>query len=116
MSLGDRRDLKSWSGNCSGDRRARACICRVFQAMTMLANNDSAPEIAASYSLVRPRLAPMPPVWMARSRLCTDSPWLRLNALLASYPSDDMIAWPVSARVGDVKNNDSGLIEPIGLT
>jgi hypothetical protein len=24
-----------------------------------------------------------------------------------------MIAWPVSARVGDVKNNDPGLVEPL---
>ena len=37
----------------------------------------------------------------------------RLKALLAPYPSDGMIAWPVSARVGSVKNNDPGLIEPI---
>jgi len=26
-----------------------------------------------------------------------------------------MIAWPVSARVGNVKNNDPSLIEPIVL-
>jgi putative SOS response-associated peptidase YedK len=36
-----------------------------------------------------------------------------LKALLAPYPSDDMICWSVSARVGDVRNNDSSLIEPI---
>jgi putative SOS response-associated peptidase YedK len=28
-------------------------------------------------------------------------------------PSDGMIAWPVSARVGNVRNNDSSLIEPV---
>jgi putative SOS response-associated peptidase YedK len=38
-----------------------------------------------------------------------------LKSLLAPYPSDDMIAWPVSARVGNVKNNDPSLIEPIDL-
>jgi putative SOS response-associated peptidase YedK len=27
--------------------------------------------------------------------------------------SDEMICWPVSARVGNVKNNDPSLIEPI---
>jgi putative SOS response-associated peptidase YedK len=37
----------------------------------------------------------------------------RLKALLASYPSDGMIARPISARVGSVKNNDPSLIEPI---
>ena len=29
------------------------------------------------------------------------------------YPSEEMICWPVSARVGNVKNNDPSLIEPI---
>jgi putative SOS response-associated peptidase YedK len=36
-----------------------------------------------------------------------------LKALLAPYPSDGMICWPVSPRIGNVKNNDSSLIEPI---
>ena len=35
------------------------------------------------------------------------------KALLAPYPSEDMISWPVSARVGNVKNNDPSLTEPI---
>jgi hypothetical protein len=33
--------------------------------------------------------------------------------MLVSYPSGGMIAWPVSARVGSVKNNDPSLVEPI---
>jgi putative SOS response-associated peptidase YedK len=37
----------------------------------------------------------------------------QLKALLAPYPSDEMICWPVSARVGNVRNNDPSLIEPI---
>ena len=37
----------------------------------------------------------------------------QLKALLAPYPADEMICWPVSARVGNVRNNDPGLIEPI---
>jgi putative SOS response-associated peptidase YedK len=37
----------------------------------------------------------------------------RLKALLAPYPSDEMTCWPVSTRVGNVKNNDASLIEPI---
>ena len=36
-----------------------------------------------------------------------------LKAMLAPYPSDDMICWPVSARVGNVRNNDPSLIEPV---
>jgi putative SOS response-associated peptidase YedK len=36
-----------------------------------------------------------------------------LKALLAPFPSDEMTCWPVSARVGNVKNNDPSLIERI---
>ena len=36
-----------------------------------------------------------------------------LKALLSPYPSDGMVCWPVSSRVGNVKNNDPSLIEPI---
>jgi putative SOS response-associated peptidase YedK len=49
------------------------------------------------------------PVWLGEQP--ADVP--QLTALLAPYPSDDMIAWPVSARVGNVRNNDSSLIEPV---
>jgi putative SOS response-associated peptidase YedK len=39
----------------------------------------------------------------------------QLKALLAPYPSEEMTCWPVSQRVGSVKNNDPSLIEPIAL-
>ena len=51
------------------------------------------------------------PAWLGEEPV--DLP--QLKALLAPYPSDEMIAWPVSARVGNVKNNDPSLIEPIVL-
>jgi hypothetical protein len=38
-----------------------------------------------------------------------------LKAMLAPYPSDGMICWPVNPRVGNVKNNDPSLVEPINL-
>jgi putative SOS response-associated peptidase YedK len=38
-----------------------------------------------------------------------------LKALLAPYPADEMVCWPVSQRVGNVKNNDPSLIEPIAV-
>ena len=37
----------------------------------------------------------------------------QLKALLAPYPSEEMTSWPVSTRVGNVKNNDPSLIQPI---
>jgi putative SOS response-associated peptidase YedK len=38
----------------------------------------------------------------------------QLKALLAPYPSEEMTCWPVSVRVGNVKNNDASLMGPIG--
>jgi putative SOS response-associated peptidase YedK len=32
---------------------------------------------------------------------------------LRPYPAEDMTCWPVSACVGNVRNNDPSLIEPI---
>jgi putative SOS response-associated peptidase YedK len=49
------------------------------------------------------------PAWLGEQT--ADVP--KLKALLAPYPSDDMICWPVSARVGNVRHNDSSLIEPV---
>jgi putative SOS response-associated peptidase YedK len=40
----------------------------------------------------------------------------RPKALLAPYPSEEMVAWPVNPRVGNVKNNDPSLIEPVAGT
>ena len=37
----------------------------------------------------------------------------RLKAILAPCPSELMTCWPVSARIGNVKNNDPSLIEPV---
>src|ERR1700726_398424 len=49
------------------------------------------------------------PAWLGEEP--ADEP--QLKALLAPYPSEDMICWPVSARVGNVRNNDSSLIQPV---
>jgi putative SOS response-associated peptidase YedK len=37
----------------------------------------------------------------------------QLKAMLVPYPSEEMSCWPVSTRVGSVKNNNPSLIEPI---
>ncbi len=49
------------------------------------------------------------PVWLGEQP--ADVP--QLKALLAPCPSDEMICWPVIIRVGNVKNNDPSVIEPI---
>ena len=51
------------------------------------------------------------PAWLGEEP--ADEP--HLKSFLAPYPSDDMICWPVSPRVGNVKNNDPSLVEPVVL-
>ena len=51
------------------------------------------------------------PAWLGEEP--TDA--RQLKAMLAPYPAEEMTCWPVSARVGNVKNNDPSLIEPIAV-
>jgi putative SOS response-associated peptidase YedK len=39
----------------------------------------------------------------------------RLKGMLGPYPSEEMTCWPVSQRVGSVKNNDASLVDPISV-
>jgi putative SOS response-associated peptidase YedK len=49
------------------------------------------------------------PVWLGED---PDDP-ARLKAMLQPYPAREMVCWPVSPRVGNVKNNDPSLIDPV---
>jgi SOS response associated peptidase (SRAP) len=49
------------------------------------------------------------PVWLGEAPADPS----HLKALLAPYPAEGMTCWPVSPRVGNVKNNDPSLVEPI---
>jgi putative SOS response-associated peptidase YedK len=49
------------------------------------------------------------PVWLGEEPAEASA----LKDLLGPIPSDEMTCWPVNARVGNVKNNDASLIEPI---
>ena len=51
------------------------------------------------------------PLWLGE--LAADA--ARLKGLLVPYPANAMTIWPVDRRVGNVKNNDPSLIEPIAL-
>jgi putative SOS response-associated peptidase YedK len=51
------------------------------------------------------------PVWLGEEP--ADPP--QLKTLLAPYPSEELTCWPVSPRVGNVRNNDPSLIEPIAV-
>ena len=47
------------------------------------------------------------PVWLVEKPVDPSE----LKALLTPFPSEEMTCWPVSARVGNVKNKDPSLIE-----
>jgi putative SOS response-associated peptidase YedK len=49
------------------------------------------------------------PTWLGEEP--ADVP--QLKSLLAPYPADGMTCWPVSPRVGNVRNNEPSLIEPV---
>jgi len=51
------------------------------------------------------------PAWLAEEPADVRQP----KVLLAPYPSEEMVCWPVRTRVGNVENADPSLIEPIIL-
>jgi putative SOS response-associated peptidase YedK len=51
------------------------------------------------------------PVWLGETP-ATDA---ELKALLKPYPAQDMTLWPVDRRVGNVKNDDPSLVEPLAV-
>jgi putative SOS response-associated peptidase YedK len=74
-------------------------------------HHDPGKELCAA---LRDRMSVLlsPPSWPAWFGEEPADP-AQLKAMLAPYPSDEMTCWPVSSRVGNVKNNDSNLIEPV---
>jgi putative SOS response-associated peptidase YedK len=51
------------------------------------------------------------PAWLGEEP--ADAP--QLKDMLGPYPSEEMTCWPVSPRVGSVKNNDRSLLDPIAV-
>ncbi|TCZ79392.1 SOS response-associated peptidase [Paenibacillus albiflavus] len=52
------------------------------------------------------------PLWLSRSAQPDVN---ALLGLLRPYPADEMIAYPVSTKVGNVRNDDPSLIEEFGM-
>ena len=48
------------------------------------------------------------PVWLGESPADREE----LKSLLAPYPAEDLVIWPVDKRVGNVNNKDPSMIEP----
>ncbi|MGH7032044.1 MAG: SOS response-associated peptidase [Stellaceae bacterium] len=53
------------------------------------------------------------PLWLGETPADPAPEPESLKALLIPYPADGMAIWPVDRRVGNVKNNDPSLIEPL---
>jgi hypothetical protein len=47
--------------------------------------------------------------WLAEEPAAAED----LKTMLVPYPAVGMTCWPVSKRVGNVKNNDPSLVEPV---
>jgi putative SOS response-associated peptidase YedK len=91
---------ETWRAPSSGER------VRCFAIVTTEPNE----LCAALHSRMPVVLAPEAwPAWLGE----VPADETQLKALLAPHPSDRIVCWPVSVRVGNVKNNDPSLIEPI---
>ena len=105
IALADRK-LMALAGLWENWRSPAGERVRSFAVITTTPN-ESCAELHDRMPVV---LAPTAwPIWLGEEP--AGPPQLR--ALLAPYPDEGMICWPVSRRVGNVKNNDPSLIEPI---
>jgi putative SOS response-associated peptidase YedK len=85
-------------------------LVRSFTIITTTAN-----ELCATIHNRMPVILPPSvwPTWLGEETVDNEA---TLKTLLAPYPADDMVAWPVSQRVGNVRNNDPQLIEPVEVS
>jgi putative SOS response-associated peptidase YedK len=83
---------------------------RSFTIVTTMPNELCAPIHNRMPAILAPDAWP---VWLGESEVIADT----VKDLVAQpYPAEGMTCWPVSARVGNVRNNDPSLIEPIAAT
>jgi putative SOS response-associated peptidase YedK len=107
VALADRR-LMAMAGLWESWRSPAGERLRSFAIVTTAANELLAPVHDRMPVILGPENWPL---WLGEIPTDPD----RLKALLVPYPADDMVIWPVDRRVGNVKNNDPSLIEPIAL-
>ncbi len=79
---------------------------RSFTVVTAEPNERCAPIHDRVPVIVDPTSGP---IWLGEEPATTDA----LKAMLVPYRAAGMTCWPVSKRVGNFKNNDPSLIEPI---
>jgi putative SOS response-associated peptidase YedK len=89
-------------------RRRRANGCAASRSLQPTRMNCARRCITACPWFSRPETWP---TWLGEE----PANEVHLKALLAPYPPEEMVCWPVSPRVGYVKNNDPDLVQPIHL-
>ena len=107
VALADRR-LMAMAGLWESWRSPAGERLRSFAIVTTAANELLAPVHDRMPVILGPENWAL---WLGEIPTDPD----RLKALLVPHPADDMVIWPVDRRVGNVRNNDPSLIEPIAL-
>ena len=107
IALADRR-LMAMAGLWDMWRSPAGETVRSFTIVTTAANPLLAPLHERMPVILDPDAWP---IWLGEAPADSE----RLKALLAPYPADRMVVWPVDKRVGNVKNKDAGLVEPVAL-
>jgi putative SOS response-associated peptidase YedK len=107
VALADRR-LMAMAGLWESWRSPAGERLRSFAIVTTAANALLAPAHDRMPVILGPENWPL---WLGEAPA---NP-AQLQALLVPYPAGDMVIWPVDRRVGNVRNNDPSLIEPVAL-
>jgi putative SOS response-associated peptidase YedK len=107
VALADRR-LMAMAGLWDSWRSRDGERVRSFTIVTTAPNELLAPLHDRMPVILAPEHWPL---WLGE----TPADPAQLKALLVPYPANDMAIWPVGPQVGNVKNNDPSLIEPVAL-
>jgi putative SOS response-associated peptidase YedK len=107
IALADRR-LMALAGLWENWRSAAGEWVRSFAIITTRPNELSGEIHNRLPVILKPETWP---AWLGEE----PADGARLKGMLAPYPSEEMTCWPVSQRVGSVKNNDASLIEPVAV-
>ena len=105
IALAD-RDIMALAGLWENWKSPAGEWVRSFTIVTTMPNELCAP-IHNRMPVILPSSAW--PLWIGEDAAEPE----QLKAVLRPYPAEDMTCWLVSARVGNVRNNDPSLIEPI---
>ena len=105
IALSDRR-LMALAGLWENWRSPAGEWVRTFAIITTAPNELCAELHNRTPAVLKPEVWSL---WLGEEPADQDE----LKALLTPFPSEEMTCWPVSSRVGNVRNNDASLIEPI---